>query len=116
MEAILSAFFNSMRGFAFALRSERAVRQEFILLAVAVPVALIISQQIWIRVSLIGVIILTIAIELLNTSIEKLCDHVTPEIHLSIGKIKDLGSAAVFCMIVLTAMVWGTAFLEYWSN
>jgi diacylglycerol kinase (ATP) len=109
MEALVAAFRNSMRGFAVALGSERAVRQEFVILAAAVPAALVISQDLWVRVALIGVILLTMAIELLNTAIEKLCDHVTPELHASIGRIKYMVSDAVFCMIAHSALLWASA-------
>jgi diacylglycerol kinase (ATP) len=47
-----------------------------------------------------------LAIELLNTAIEKLSDHVTPEHHIEIGIIKDAASAAVFCLLLLAAPVW----------
>lgn len=43
-----------------------------------------------------------LAIESLNSAIEALCDHVTPEIHPAIKKAKDLGAAAIF--IVSAAM------------
>jgi diacylglycerol kinase (ATP) len=113
MEALIAAFRNSMRGLAHALRSESAVRREVVALAIAIPMAFVISQQIWVRVSLVGVLLVTLAVELLNTAIEKLCDHVTPDRHPTIGIVKDLGSAAVLCMLVLTAVVWGGALLEY---
>src|SRR3989344_5068149 len=44
------------------------------------------------------ILVLTIgavlAVEALNTALEELCDHVTPEEHPKIGKVKDLGSGA----------------------
>src|SRR5665213_1159419 len=39
----------------------------------------------------IGVVLST---EALNTAIEEVCNHVTPEYHPQIGKIKDLASGA----------------------
>ncbi len=109
MEALIAAFGNSMRGLAHAFRFERAVRQEVIALAIAIPMAFAISQQIWVRISLVGVLLITLAVELLNTAIEKLCDHTTPEHHPAIGAVKDLGSAAVFCSLALAFLVWGAA-------
>lgn len=50
---------------------------------------------------MIGVLLVVLAIELLNTAIEKLSDHVTPEHNRHIGMIKDFGSAAVFCALWL---------------
>ena len=37
---------------------------------------------------------------------EKLADHVTPDHHVEIGRIKDYGSAAVFCAICLAGLTW----------
>jgi diacylglycerol kinase (ATP) len=112
MDAIVSALCNSMRGLGSALRSERAVRQEVLALAVSIPAALLISASLWVRVALVGTILLTLAVELLNTALEKLCDHVTPQHHAQIGTIKDMGSAAVLCALALSALIWGAALLQ----
>ena len=52
-----------------------------------------------------------LAVEALNTAIEKICDHITPEEHPEIKKIKDLGAAAV--MIIVLAIV--LIFIRYLS-
>lgn len=44
--------------------------------------------------------------EALNTAIERLCDHVTPEQHPDIGRIKDIAAAAVL-MAAITAVAAG---------
>ena len=97
---------NSVRGLSHALQTERAIQQEAVTLAVMTPVASMIAQDAWSWISLIGVILLLIVIELVNTAIELLCDFVEPEHHPTIGHIKDLGSAAVLCALVLAAAVW----------
>jgi diacylglycerol kinase (ATP) len=61
---------------------------------------------------MIGVLWIVMAVELLNTALEKLADHVTPEWHAQIGMIKDCGSAAVFCTLCLAALVWIAALAE----
>ena len=45
--------------------------------------------------------------EALNTAIEELCDHVTPEQHPKIGKIKEIASGATL-IAMCTAFVVGT--------
>jgi diacylglycerol kinase (ATP) len=55
---------------------------------------------------------LVIAIELLNTAVEKLSDHVTPSLHPDIGRIKDMGSAAVALALLIAAMIWLIAIAE----
>jgi len=112
LEALIKAFNNTCAGLSHALRTERAVRQEALVLVVAIPLALLIGTGIWQRVAMIGSILAVMAIELLNTCAEKLCDHVTPERHPQIKIIKDMGSAAVFCALVLAGMIWLAAVLE----
>jgi diacylglycerol kinase (ATP) len=112
MRALIDALLNSLRGFAFAIRSERAVRQEFVVLAVALPAALLLSDALWERVALVGSILVVLSAELLNTGLEKLCDVVRPESHPAIRAVKDMGSAAVLCTIILAALIWAAALVE----
>ncbi len=49
--------------------------------------------------------LLVLCVELLNTAIEKLCDHVTPARHPDIGAIKDVASAAALCSQALGLLV-----------
>ena len=78
----------------------------------SVPLAFVISDDSWKRLALIGVLLLTFVVELLNTAIEKLCDRVNLEIDPQIGRVKDMGSAAVAVMLLLAAAVWGIAFAQ----
>ena len=74
--------------------------------ALAFPIGFFIAPTpIWF-VAMIAVLLVLLAVEFLNTAIEKLSDHVTPEHHPEIGMIKDFGSAAVFCALALSGMVW----------
>ncbi len=57
-----------------------------------------------------------LAVEALNTALEELCDHVTPEEHPNIGKVKDLGSGASL-LIGITAVIIGlTIFVPHLTN
>lgn len=51
------------------------------------------------------------AAEAINTAIEKLCDFVSPQRHENIGKIKDLASAGVLIVSVVSALVGLIVFL-----
>jgi diacylglycerol kinase (ATP) len=97
---------NTLRGLGYAARSEAAVRQELAVLAVSLPLGFMVAPDIGWYVAMIGALWVVMAVELLNTAIEKLADHVTPEWHAQIGAIKDCGSAAVFCTLCLAATVW----------
>jgi diacylglycerol kinase (ATP) len=109
---LLKASRNSWNGLIACARSEEAFRQELIALAIAVPLAFIIATDAWRRVALIGVVVLLMIVELLNTAIEKLSDHVTPHHHDAIGRIKDMASAAVGLSLLLAGLVWLIALVE----
>jgi diacylglycerol kinase (ATP) len=51
-------------------------------------------------------------VEVINSAIEAVVDRIGSELHELSGRAKDLGSAAVFCSIVLAAMIWLTLWLD----
>jgi diacylglycerol kinase (ATP) len=111
-----SHFFRALRasldGLAAAWRSERSFRQEVALLAAALPASFLLTPEIFRRAELIACLLAVLAVELLNTSIEKLCDRTTPFPDPAIKIVKDMGSAAVFCALCLAGLVWGATALE----
>ena len=111
MRRIFSATKNSLRGIVDGIKTEAAVREEAIALALAVPIGIVIAPSLAWYVAMIGALFVVLAVEFLNTAIEKLSDHVTPEQHRDIGRIKDFGSSAVFFALALTALVWIAAFV-----
>lgn len=106
MKRFFSATVNSLRGLLDGVRTEAAVRQEAVALAIALPVGFVMAPTAVWYFAMIGAIVLVLAVEFLNTAIEKLADHVTPEQHVDIGRIKDFGSAAVFCSLCFAGLIW----------
>ena len=53
-----------------------------------------------------------LVVELLNTAIEKLADRVNLAIDPQIGRVKDMGSAAVGLALLIAAMAWLLALAE----
>ena len=106
MKRLLSATRNSLRGLADGFKTEPALREEAILLVVAVPLGAVVAPSVAWYLAMIGAILVILAVEFLNTAVEKLSDHVTPELNNDIRRIKDWGSAAVFCALCLTGLVW----------
>jgi len=100
MKRIYIATLNSLHGFASAFRSEAAAREEIIALLIALPVGLWVAPSAAWYVAMIGVLLVLIAVELLNTAVEKLADHVAPERNPKIGALKDygfnFGAAAIY--------------------
>jgi diacylglycerol kinase (ATP) len=116
MQRMWRATLNTMNGLRAAASSEAAFRQELIALAIAVPLALFIATTGWSALALIGVVVAVMIVELLNTAIEKLADRVTLEHDPIIGKVKDMGSAAVGLTLLLAGAVWLVALWERLSE
>ena len=106
VKRLYSATLNSLRGLGYALRHEAAVREEAVLLAIALPFGFYVAPDAGWYVAMIGSLLVLLAVELLNTAVEKLADYVTRERHVEIRRIKDFGSAAVFCALCLAGMIW----------
>ena len=95
--------------------SEEAFRQELIALAIAVPFAFVVAEDWWKRLALVAILVLLLVVELINTAIEKLCDRMTLANDPLIGRVKDMGSAAVGLTILIAGLFWLLALAEYFE-
>ncbi|MCB1465218.1 MAG: diacylglycerol kinase [Nitratireductor sp.] len=112
MQRIIAAFFNSIEGIRFGLTREPALRQELILLMLGLIVGPFLTLDPWRLAALWGVLLILLAVEFLNTGIEKLADKVTRADDDLVRIAKDCGSAAVFMMLALSGGVWALALWE----
>ena len=78
------------------MRTERSVRLEVIVLLLVLAALAVLrpGPLWWAAVALASAAVL--AAELLNTAIEALADHLSPEFHPRIRVVKDCAAAAVF--------------------
>lgn len=106
------ATLNTRNGLAFAIRSEQSFREELAALGLALPLAWLIGANTMRRVELIAAVVLVLVIELLNTAIEKLADRLTTDPDPQIGRVKDMGSAAVGVALVMAGLFWLFAIAE----
>lgn len=109
---IKAAFWNTVGGIKEGLSTEAAIKQEVAIACIALPLSFFIASDLWTWVALIASLLLVLAIEFLNTAIERLCNHIQPEKHDAIRIIKDLASAGVFFALLLVALVWIAAAVE----
>ena len=106
------ATINTRNGLAFAIRSEQAIREELVALALALPLAWLIGVTMMRSVELVVAVALVLVVELLNTAIEKLSDRLTTDHDPQIGRVKDMGSAAVGVALVMAGLFWLFAIAE----
>jgi len=96
----------SMQGFSYAWKHEAAFRQELALTIVLVPAAFWLGRNPPEIALLIGVCLVVLTVELLNSALEAAVDRHGSERHELAGATKDLGSAAVFVSLCLVLLVW----------
>lgn len=106
LRRLWNAFGYSLAGFRAAYKHEDAFRQEALLAAILIPLA------IWLPVSLIGKalmtgsVLLVIIVELLNSAVEATVDRISLDSHDLAKRAKDIGSAAVLVSLVNAAVIW----------
>ena len=106
LKRIYSAFFYSIDGFKAAWRHEHAFRQELIVVVVGTAIALALRISAFEKLMLIGVLVLVLIVELINSAIEAVVDRVSLERHALSKNAKDLGSAAVMLACGLALGAW----------
>lgn len=109
---IFNATGYSFQGIKRAWKTEAAVRQEFILVLVLLPVAVFIAQSIVQLALMVFSLFIVVITELLNTAIEYVVDRIGTERHDLSGAAKDIASAAVFFSLFQVVMVWGLILLS----
>jgi len=103
---IWNALFYSLAGLAAAFRHEPAFRLEVLLAVILIPVALAMPVSGLGKGLLIGAVLLTLIVELVNAAIEATVDRISLENHPFAKRAKDIGSAAVFVSLVNLAAIW----------
>lgn len=56
---------------------------------------------------------LVLICEVFNTAVEKLCDHISPNYDVLIGKVKDISAAAVLVSSIMSVVVGAIVFIPY---
>ena len=96
----------SRDGILAAWRHEAAFREEILLAAITIPLALYLGKTGVERALLVGSIILILIVEILNSAVEAVVDKASPEMHDLAKRAKDMGSAAVLFSLTNAAVIW----------
>ncbi|MCS6981363.1 MAG: diacylglycerol kinase family protein [Flavobacteriales bacterium] len=106
LRRFLWGFEVAIRGFLWALRTQRHLQIHLLALTVVTASGLFfrLSPGEWLAVALASGFV--IGTELLNTAVEELCNHLWPHPHPLAARIKDVAAAAVL-FAALTALVVG---------
>ena len=100
------ATLTALAGLRAAWQHEDAFRQEVLVAAIAIPVALVLPAGSVGKALMIASILLVLIVELLNSALEAAVDRTSLELHPLAKRAKDIASAAVFLSIVNAVVVW----------
>src|SRR6187549_2108509 len=96
-----------MQGLRAAWLHESSFRLEVVLLVLLTPMAIWLGHGGIERALLIGSCLLVLSAELLNSAVEAVIERYGPEFHELAGRAKDMGSAAVFVLMMNVLLCWG---------
>ena len=111
LRRIWNALFYSVDGLTSAFKHERAFRQEVMLAAVLIPVALWLPVGGMGKALMIASVMLALIVELLNSAVEAAVDRISLEKHELARRAKDFGSAAVLLALINVSVVWALVLL-----
>jgi diacylglycerol kinase (ATP) len=109
LSRIAASALNSARGLREGIATEASIKQEMALAVIMLPASFFVASNAWVWLALVASVLFVLVVEFLNTALERLCNHVTPELHEAIRVTKDLGSTAVFFALCLAGLVWVVA-------
>jgi diacylglycerol kinase (ATP) len=96
----------SLAGLDAAWRHEASFRLEASLFVILLPLGLWLGNGASEKALLGGSLLLVLAAELLNSAIEAVADKLCADYDELIGRAKDLGSAAVFILLLNAGLCW----------
>lgn len=100
------AFRWSLKGLIATWCVESSFRLEVYLFVLMAPLGLWLGQDGVQKALLVGCLLMVLAAELLNSAIEALIERYGPEHHELAGRAKDMGSAAVFVLMINVVVTW----------
>jgi len=103
---IWQALIWSLKGLRAGWQQEASFRLEVGLVVVLFPLGIWLGNGPVEKVLLCGSLLLVLIIELLNSALEAVVDHVCPDVHPFAERAKDMGSAAVFMAMLGVLLTW----------
>lgn len=103
----------SLAGLRACWAFEASFRLEVYLCIILFPLGLWIGRGGVEKAMLCGSLLLVLSAEVLNSAVEAVVDKASPEFHELAGRAKDMGSAAVFLLMMNVLLCWG---LVIWQH
>lgn len=103
---LLAATSYSFQGLKAAFCGEAAFRHDLLLAAFQTVLAFVLPLGLVNRMVLVCLGLVLLGVELLNSALEAVVDLVSPQWNPLAKRAKDMGSAAVFCLLAALGAAW----------
>lgn len=110
---IFRSFYNAINGVFWALKSERNFQIEIAGFIINVFLMLYLKISLWDAAILLMVSFAVLSLEIINTCIEKICDHIQPNYDSRIKVIKDLAAGSVLLMAIAAIVIGVVIYSKY---
>lgn len=106
-------FIAAYHGILSVFKTEQNFRIHLFVFTVVISFGFVfgISNLEW--MALLSCSFLVLICEIFNTAIEKLCDHVSPQFNIHVGRVKDISAAAVFISAIMSVIIGFIVFIPY---
>ncbi len=113
MKKLLNSFSFAWQGLIYVIKNERNFKIHLLALTVVCTLGFYLSIETseWVAILLVSSLVL--CLEIINTSIEKICDRIEPNQDERIKIIKDTAAAAVFLAAAFAIIIGLIVFVPY---
>lgn len=108
---LLNAFKYAFRGIYVFFGKDRNGKLELCFAIIAIAAGFILHISLYEWTAVLWCIAMVLSLEMINASIEKLCDMVEPAIHPTIKTIKDITAGAVLLSALVSLVIGIIIFL-----
>jgi len=106
----------SWQGWTAAWASEKTLRQWTLVNVLSAAAALTLPLGVAERALILALGLLLLAAELMNTAVETVVNHLSPQRHPLAGKAKDCASAAVALTALAGGLAWVVVLWGLWAG
>jgi diacylglycerol kinase (ATP) len=113
LPGLVKSFGYAAEGIAFALRTQRNARAHLLAAVLVCAAGLLLKVEASDWRWLAAAIALVWFSELMNTAFEYLCDVISPELHASVKRAKDIAAGAVLVCVIGAVAIGAITFWPY---
>lgn len=114
LKRLYNASVYSLEGLSYALKNEQAFRYEMMTFCVMCAILCVVPVKFMSKLFLVFMWLVVMALELVNSAVEKAFDLIDSSIRPEIKAGKDMLSAAVFMMVCMNICAWCVVIIGLW--